>query len=210
MAASIGAIVSAVSAEVVTVLATMTPVGGVTPGIVLGDGGILVGPQQLNVHGAPPRIVFVPEESPLAPKNLANPSSIGANQDPINAQRSLFSKWLTFSCYCWGASVTRNDAASQADDYDAAMQLSDVVMSALVHQIGPASFGGDRGILRFGRLSWVDDDAQTTRLGRKCAFQFSVSCPVLDTIAQQYPTGGPVTRNVGVTYGNDPPVPVTT
>jgi hypothetical protein len=85
-------IVKAISDDLVAELAA----AGYPP---LVDGKIVVGPAHLDEHSSPPRVVFVPVDNKLGPKNLKNPTGDAATDRAINAQRSLLSEWLTFEVH---------------------------------------------------------------------------------------------------------------
>jgi hypothetical protein len=96
----------------------------------------------------------------------------------------------------------------ECGDYDAARTLYQQVMRFIVKNLGPVSFGGDKGIVRMTEVGWNVEAEQKTGLGRWAVFAFAVSTPVLDRLLPYAPSD--VSREIDMIMnpGNDAPIVV--
>lgn len=163
MAGPLAQIISAISALVVTNLAT----AGYPA---LTDGGIVVGTAAEYEQGSPPRIIFDPTPGSkfVAPEWYSSSAVIHtAERERQIASRTIAGDNVSFAVHCWGASST----GSIVDDYDVARALYHAVRAA-IHAIAPGAYQiEDGGKYRTG--------TNIVRLGRWFTFNLTIYTPIL-------------------------------
>lgn len=193
------ALVQGISDDLVARLAAGYPNPGVSGGLTLTAGKILLG-RQHTIEGTyyPPRIVFVPRGSRFGPRDTYNRSNKSTNPSPEMVaqweQRSIHSDVVRFEVECWGV--------SDPPDVDADFDVTQTLYQALIASLRATITGGYQ--LEDG--DWPDQDpneAQIQKVGHRFVFSVAISTPILDVPNRSVKVSG-ISGTVGFT-GNTAP-----
>lgn len=168
-----GALVAAISADVVTRLGALS--------VVLTDGGILIGRQWLASQSAPPRIVFVPTRSRFDMGRDSYGVDVQAKRSQW-LQRSIGSEFVHFDVHVWGAATPPDP---NGGDFDATQVLYQALYQSL-WDIAQSSFTMTEG-------TWVDQapgESQLQKLGHEFVFDLEIGTPILDVELEYVPQTG--------------------
>ena len=195
------ALVSAISAEVVRVMAAagypaLTPeIDGSTPGI-------LIGPQFPAELSTPPRIIFIPKEWPFSnERSVVNRTKGGTLQEQETSQRAIGRQWKMYEVRCWGCNYS--DQATPAPDpildYDAAQALCAAVWLAC-QNIAPGQWRSTAGRI----MSNQEAGLNLVNLGKVFAFDLALDTPALDILLPFAPSDVGQSGKVDVVIGGTP------
>lgn len=185
----IKALVSALSADVVTQLAAL-PVP-----IVLTDGAILIGRKHVLEESSPPRIVFVPIGSGWGPardvSSSAGAATLGqgnttAEQKAQYNARSIVTDQVRFEVHCWGQASPPDDETG--GDIDATQVIYQQVIQT-AQRLAPGRWYLE-GALRWA--SQAKNDPQHARNGQEVVFFLAFDTPVLEQAITAAPPQPPL------------------
>lgn len=174
----IGAIVSAISADVSAALAA----AGYAP---LTDGGILIGRQHIKEMSSPPKIVFVPRGSTFNPRDFYNRSNVeGAPSAEMKlqwAERAVHTDLTRFDVHCWGVASPPDP---EGGDFDA----TQVLYQAVIQSVRRLAYGS-YNLLPGTWLDQAEGMGQLQKLGHWFVFGIEFQTPILDMLLSYVPSG---------------------
>lgn len=179
----VSALISAISADMVTRLAALTH------SITLTDGRILIGRQHIYEQSAPPRIVMIPIRSSFGPRAMYNRSQVTGypSSELVHqwVQRSVATERMSFEVHVWGQA---NPPDAEGGDFDATQVLyQTLILSCHYLMVGSVEFTS---------LVWTDQQtsgSQLIKAGHEAVFGLTIDTPVLDTTLTPAPSN--VTAN---------------
>jgi hypothetical protein len=175
----IGALVAAISADVVSRLAA----AGYPA---LTDGSILIGRQHVDEESAPPRIVFVPSSSSFT---IGEPYGVFVGSTRQAPSPDMFRQWqqrpihterLRFEVHVWGAASPPDP---NGGDFDATQALYQTLIESLWNTAQTA--------YELGEGVWADQQrgqAQLQKLGHEFVLEITIDTPVLDALLGYAPS----------------------